>query len=114
MFVDNVLQETQKARNNLRDIIHRHDELENFEKSLKEVFELYTFIWSQFLLNDDAEPFCCNNFRFLQISKLVSEQGNLIQVVEYHSEQATFNVDKGAENLEKARVLQIKALKVNY
>lgn len=43
MFVDNVLQETQKARNNLRDIIHRHDELENFEKSLKEVFELYTF-----------------------------------------------------------------------
>lgn len=41
MFVDNVLQETQKARNNLRDIIHRHDELENFEKSLKEVFELY-------------------------------------------------------------------------
>ncbi|CAO1337598.1 unnamed protein product [Diamesa serratosioi] len=88
MFVDNVLQETQKARNNLRDIIHRHDELENFEKSLKEVFEL-----------------------FLQISKLVSEQGNLIQVVEYHSEQATFNVDKGADNLEKARVLQIKALK---
>lgn len=43
MFVDNVLQETQKARNNLRDIVHRHDELENFEKSLKEVFELYTF-----------------------------------------------------------------------
>lgn len=34
-------------------------------------------------------------------------------MVEYHSEQATFNVDKGAENLEKARVLQIKALKVS-
>lgn len=44
MFVDNVLQETQKAHDNLRNIKHRHDELENFEKSLKEVFELYTFI----------------------------------------------------------------------
>jgi t-SNARE complex subunit (syntaxin) len=60
----------------------------NLEKSLQEVYEM-----------------------FMQISSFVMEQGSLIQVIEYETEQALLNVDKGAEELDQARELQIKALK---
>lgn len=39
------------------------------------------------------------------------EQGSMIQVIEYEVERAQGNVDKGADELDKARELQIKALK---
>lgn len=45
------------------------------------------------------------------MSTLVMEQGSLIQVIEYETESAGLNVDKGADQIEKARELQIKALK---
>jgi t-SNARE complex subunit (syntaxin) len=48
---------------------------------------------------------------FFQISTYVMEQGSLIQVIEYETENATTYVDKGGSELEKARELQIKALK---
>jgi t-SNARE complex subunit (syntaxin) len=48
---------------------------------------------------------------FVQVSTLVMEQGSLIQIIEYETENALANVDKGADELEKARDLQIKALK---
>lgn len=48
---------------------------------------------------------CCS------ISSLVMEQGSMIQVIEYEVERAQGNVDKGADELDKARELQIKALK---
>lgn len=62
--------------------------LTSLEKSFQEVYEM-----------------------FVQISTLVMEQGSLIQVIEYETENALQNVDKGADQLEKARELQIKALK---
>lgn len=68
--------------------MQRHNLLINLEKSLQEVSEM-----------------------FIQISTLVMEQGSLIQVIEYETESALQNVDKGADQLEKARELQIKALK---
>lgn len=36
----------------------------------------------------------------------------MITLVEYHANQATLNIDKGASKLEKARELKIKKLKV--
>lgn len=87
-FVGNVLEETEKYRLKLQDIIARHNELESLERSLVEVRDL-----------------------FVKISTLVMEQGAMIQVVEYHAQQATLNVEEGAEQLEKARELKIKALK---
>jgi syntaxin 16 len=48
---------------------------------------------------------------FIEMSTLIMEQGSLIQVIEYETESALQNVDKGADQLEKARELQIKALK---
>lgn len=40
-------------------------------------------------------------------------QSPLISLVEYHANQATLNIDKGAAKLEKARDMKIKKLKVN-
>lgn len=48
---------------------------------------------------------------FVEMSTLIMEQGSLIQVIEYETESALQNVDKGADQIEKARELQIKALK---
>lgn len=52
---------------------------------------------------------CVNTY--CSISSLVMEQGSMIQVIEYEVERAQGNVDKGADELDKARELQIKALK---
>ena len=68
--------------------MQRHNLLTELEQSLIEVHEM-----------------------FIQISSLVMEQGSLIQVIEYETENALQNVDKGADQLDKARELQIKALK---
>ncbi|CRK93072.1 CLUMA_CG006614, isoform A [Clunio marinus] len=87
-ILNEILEETHKAQNELREIIQRHDMLSNLEKSLQEVYEM-----------------------FVQISTLVMEQGSLIQVIEYETENALQNVDQGADQLEKARELQIKAMK---
>lgn len=48
---------------------------------------------------------------FMRIAALVVEQSSLIQVVEYHAQQATFNVDRGNDQLEKARDNKMKWLK---
>lgn len=48
---------------------------------------------------------------FLRISALVMEQSSLVQVVEYHAQQATLNVDRGNDQLEKARDHKVKWLK---
>lgn len=46
--------------------------------------------------------------------KLISLQQNaLIQVVEYHAQQASINLDKGTDQLEKARDHKMNFLKVN-
>lgn len=87
-FVGNVLEETSKMRLELRDLMTRHNELIDLERSLTEVRDM-----------------------FIKISTLVMEQGSMIQVVEYHAQQATLNVEYGADQLEKAREKKIKRLK---
>lgn len=87
-FVGNVLEETAKVRSELRDLMTRHNELVDLERSLTEVRDM-----------------------FVKISTLVMEQGAMIQIVEYHAQQATLNVEYGAEQLEKAREKKIKRLK---
>lgn len=39
-------------------------------------------------------------------------QSPMIQVVAYHAQQATLNIDKGADKLDKARRTKIRNLKV--
>lgn len=66
----------------------RHSQLVELEKSLLEIRDL-----------------------FVKISTLVMEQGSLVQVIEYHAQQASLNADHGAHQLEKAREYKLKALK---
>jgi t-SNARE complex subunit (syntaxin) len=82
------LEETQKAQHDLREIVQRHNMLTDLERSLLEVHDM-----------------------FISLSNYVLEQGSLLQVIEYETENAGRNIDKGADELEKARDLQIKALK---
>jgi len=58
--------------------------------------------WSKVRNNVDSRVYPTNNN---------IHSGSLIQVIEYETENASKNVDKGADELEKARELQIKALK---
>lgn len=68
--------------------MQRHNLLINLERTLEEVRDM-----------------------FIQINLHVMEQGSMIQVIEYEVERAQNNVEKGEEELDKARELQIKALK---
>lgn len=68
--------------------MQRHNQLLVLEKNLEEVRDI-----------------------FIQINLHVMEQGSMIQVIEYEVERAQMNVEKGEEELDKARELQIKALK---
>lgn len=68
--------------------MQRHNLLINLEQTLEEVRDM-----------------------FIQINLHVMEQGSMIQVIEYEVERAQTNVEKGEEELDKARELQIKALK---
>ncbi|XP_061392625.1 syntaxin-4-like [Musca vetustissima] len=88
LFVGNILEETEKERKTLRDLIDRFSELKKLEKSIEEVHAL-----------------------FLRIQYLVLEQSEVIQRVEFHAQQATLYVDKGAEELDKADKLHKKARK---
>ncbi|XP_053681835.1 syntaxin-4 [Sabethes cyaneus] len=87
-FVGNILEETERERQKLRDIMSRHSQLAQLEKSLIEIRDL-----------------------FVRISTLVMEQGSLVQVIEYHAQQALMNTDHGAHQLEKAREYKLKAMK---
>ncbi|XP_055301093.1 syntaxin-4 [Sitodiplosis mosellana] len=88
IFVGNLLEQAESERNKLRELLVRHSELEKVERSLIEVRDM-----------------------FLRISALVIEQSPLISQIEYFAHQATLNIDKGAEKLEKAREMKIKRMK---
>ncbi|EDV45680.1 syntaxin-4 [Drosophila erecta] len=88
LFVDNFLQETEKERQTLREMMERFNELRRLEKSIEEVHAL-----------------------FMRIQTLVMEQSEVIQRVEFHAQQATLYVDKGADELDQAEQHQKKARK---
>ncbi|XP_037942971.1 syntaxin-4 isoform X2 [Teleopsis dalmanni] len=88
LFVGNIIEETEKERKTLRDLMERFNELKKLEKSIEDVHAL-----------------------FLRIQTLVLEQSETIQRVEFHAQQATLFVDKGTDELEKADKLHKKAFK---
>ncbi|XP_037726801.1 syntaxin-4 [Drosophila subpulchrella] len=88
LFVDNFLQETEKERQVLREMMDRFNELRRLEKSIEEVHAL-----------------------FMRIQTLVLEQSEVIQRVEFHAQQATLYVDKGADELDQAEQHQKRARK---
>ncbi|XP_070065274.1 syntaxin-4 isoform X2 [Drosophila virilis] len=88
LFVDNILQETDKERQTLRDLMDRFNELRKLEKSIEDVHAL-----------------------FMRIQTLVMEQSETIQRVEFHANQATLYTEKGGSELDKAKEYREKARK---
>lgn len=88
LFVGNILEETEKERKTLRDLMDRFNELKRLEKSIEEVHVL-----------------------FLKIQNLVMEQNETIQRVEFHAQQARDAVGRGADELGDADKLHKKAFK---
>ncbi|XP_023164799.2 syntaxin-4 isoform X1 [Drosophila hydei] len=88
LFVDNILQETDKERQTLRDLMDRFNELRKLEKSIEDVHAL-----------------------FMRIQTLVMEQSETIQRVEFHANQATLYTEKGGTELDKANEYREKARK---
>jgi len=74
------LGEASKATEQLRDLESRHAEFVKLENSIQEVYEL-----------------------FIELSTMVTNQGNTLDVIEMNMESTIANAQEGAKNLGKAR-----------
>merc|ERR1712038_560106 len=73
----------------LRDLETRHEEFVKLEKSIQEVYELFT-----------------------ELSAMVEDQGNTLDIVEMNVENTTTNANEGAKNLKEARRNKKKTRKI--
>lgn len=79
LFVDNILQDSKLAKQQLSDIQDRHKELVKIEKSIAEIRDMFT-----------------------EIAFLVEKQGQQLNSVEYFAGTTVDNVDSGRIRLKKA------------
>ncbi|KAL7293103.1 hypothetical protein TKK_0013259 [Trichogramma kaykai] len=93
LFVDNILEDTRAAQQQLSDIESRHNELQKLEKSISEVRDI-----------------------FLEMAILVERQGEQLNCIEYFASKATDDIDMGRDRIikgyEKKRRLKIRKLKI--
>lgn len=108
-----ILEETEEARQHLRELLVRQNELAKLERSITEVRDMFLRISTLIM-----EQVCATKLR---ICRLIDAnkysfvtQSALVQVVEYHAQQASVRMDKGTEELEKARDHKIKSIKVLF
>jgi len=83
-----ILQETAKAKDDLVAIENRHAEMLKLEKGIVEIHDM-----------------------FIEISNLVSQQGEMITRIDYSIQSADENVKKGKDDLKKAEQNMISANK---
>ena len=83
------LGETAKAQQQLRDLENRHADFVKLEKSIQEVYEL-----------------------FIELSAMVEEQGNSLDLIEMNIESTAANANEGAKNLKQARKKKKKTRKI--
>jgi len=82
------LGETAKAHQQLRDLENRHADFVKLEKSIQEVYELFT-----------------------ELSAMVEEQGNSLDLIEMNIENTAANANEGAKNLKQAQKKKKKTRK---
>lgn len=104
-----ILEETEKERRLLRDLYQRHTELQKLENSIKEVHSLFIRI-QNLVLEQVSLCYLIRNFNLFHYTSL--KQNDRIQMVEFHAQQASVHVDKGAVELDKAHTLKKRGLKV--
>ena len=83
------LGETAKAHQQLRDLENRHADFVKLEKSIQEVYEL-----------------------FIELSAMVEDQGNSLDLIEMNIENIAANANEGAKNLKQARKKKKKTRKI--
>ncbi|XP_035218177.1 syntaxin-1A-like isoform X2 [Stegodyphus dumicola] len=88
IFTEGIVIETQKAKQTLADIEARHADIVKLEKSIRELHDM-----------------------FLDMAVLVENQGELIDRIEYHVQNAADYVDKAATDVNRATRYQSKARK---
>ncbi|RZC36310.1 SNARE and/or Syntaxin domain containing protein [Asbolus verrucosus] len=88
IFTQDIIMETQQARQSVADIEARHADIIKLEKSIRELHDM-----------------------FVDMAMLVESQGELLDRVEYHVQVATEHVKEGRTNLTKAEEWHIKARK---
>ncbi|KAG5314363.1 STX1B protein, partial [Acromyrmex insinuator] len=79
LFVDNILEDSKIARQQLSDITSRHNDVLKLEKSLTEIRDMFT-----------------------EIAFLVEKQGEQINNIEYFANKTTDNIDGGRVQLKKS------------
>lgn len=79
IFVDNILEDSKLAKQQLSDIQNRHNEIIKIEKSLAEVRDMFT-----------------------EMAFLIEKQGEQINNVEYFAGKTADNIDSGRIDLKKA------------
>jgi len=89
IFASNYLMETEKSKQQLSQLNARLEEFKELEKQVTEVRDL-----------------------FLEISILITEQGETIDRIETRIDDAEINVDKGNDQLKKAKKLKHKKRKL--
>lgn len=105
-----ILEETEEARQHLRELLVRQSELTKIERSITEVRDMFLRIST--LIMEQVNQLIYE-FDSVERGKFYL-QSALVQVVEYHAQQASMRLDRGTEELEKARDHKIKSLKVIY
>ncbi|XP_029174192.1 syntaxin-1B-like isoform X2 [Nylanderia fulva] len=81
LFVDNILEDSEIAKQQLSDIKSRHNDVLKLEKSLLEVRDM-----------------------FAEIAFLVEKQGEQISNIEYFANKTTDNIDGGRSQLKKTEI----------
>ncbi|XP_076626588.1 syntaxin-1A isoform X1 [Colletes latitarsis] len=79
LFVDNILEDSRIARQQLSDIQSRHNDIVKLEKSITEVRDMFT-----------------------EMAFLIEKQGEQLNSVEYFAGKTADNVDNGRTDLKKA------------
>ncbi|XP_012531500.2 syntaxin-1A [Monomorium pharaonis] len=79
LFVDNILEDSKVARQQLSDIKSRHNEVLKLEKSLTEIRDM-----------------------FAEMAFLIEKQGEQVNNIEHFANKTTYNIDSGRIHLKKS------------
>ncbi|KAL5282933.1 STX1A family protein [Megaselia abdita] len=88
VFTQDIIMDTQQAKQTLADIKARHEDIMNLEKSIRELHDM-----------------------FMDMAMLIESQGEMIDRIEYHVEHAKDHVTTATQDTKKAKEYQSKARK---
>lgn len=88
VFTQDIIMDTQQAKQTLADIKARHEDIMNLEKSIRELHDM-----------------------FMDMAMLIESQGEMVDRIEYHVDHAKDHVLIATQDTQKAKEYQSKARK---